>query len=191
MNQDVLKKAFDELLKGKTGEGSRGGQIVGHTKGGKPIYLREKSSHAFGSGNASNFGYQEQENTFYMDGEPIAAVPKEIVDHKGDLGFKMAQDPEFEKKVMNSLQAHLKRAKEQWAEIGANSAIDPKGEPPYLDKEFDKEAYEKSGGHAFEAAMNHSKQLPRYIDQLKEEVKRRREQWERDKNQKIIILPNR
>ena len=43
MNQDVLKKAFDELLKGrKTGEGSRGGHITGHTKSGKPIYGDKK-----------------------------------------------------------------------------------------------------------------------------------------------------
>ena len=38
MNQDVLKKAFDDLLKSKTGEGSRGGKIIGHTRSGKPIY---------------------------------------------------------------------------------------------------------------------------------------------------------
>lgn len=33
-----LSKAHSELLKSE-GEGSRGGQVVGHTKSGKPIYL--------------------------------------------------------------------------------------------------------------------------------------------------------
>jgi hypothetical protein len=46
-----LKKAFNfvgvdyDIEKAKTGEGSRGGKIIGHTKSGKPIYESQSTSH--------------------------------------------------------------------------------------------------------------------------------------------------
>lgn len=49
IDQDVYDKAIDQLddlIKAKTGEGSRGGHVIGHTKSGKPVYAA-KNAHDY------------------------------------------------------------------------------------------------------------------------------------------------
>lgn len=60
---DKFKNLLDKLKKAATGEGSRGGEVIGHTKSGKPIYASSKHEghQEFGSGehrDAMNHHYE-------------------------------------------------------------------------------------------------------------------------------------
>lgn len=49
ITEDLYSKAIEQLdglmMKAKSGEGSRGGHIIGHTKSGKPVYSGKKAEH--------------------------------------------------------------------------------------------------------------------------------------------------
>jgi len=172
------------IEKAGSGEGRRGGVVVGHTKSGKAIYKHDKPSHRY---KERNDGFEalleKQDITLSLDGEEFGVVHPIIAKFEGeDVGLKMARDPKLEKQVMSALAEDLIHAEKIWKEVGGGSAKNPIGVGSTMNNEFDAKAYEKAGHFAYSAARNHVLSVKRQMTDLAEEVKGRRDGWERERN---------
>jgi hypothetical protein len=110
IDKDLFVKAtqqLDDLVKGgkKTGEGSRGGHIIGHTQSGKPIYSNP------GSENHKHFSEQDHSDAAHIH---LTHTSRLITDH----------DLDSDKKAKFNSQEHHKRALAHLQKIGGRTVND-------------------------------------------------------------------
>ena len=97
---DIIEEwLFERLTKG-SGEGSRGGNIVGHTKSGKPIY-----------GDAKHKSHVDFDKRDHMDAANHHIESAE--DHSKSLQEKIDKDPSFEGPKANELRTKIKETYER------------------------------------------------------------------------------
>jgi len=95
-----LDQALDDLIKAATGEGSRGGKIIGHTRSGKPIY--QDANHA----DHSSFTKQDHKN---------AATLRMKLSDEADDKAKLYGSPEGDEHFV-AAQHHLEEASKKTRE---------------------------------------------------------------------------
>jgi len=83
-----LDQALDDLIKAATGEGSRGGKIIGHTRSGKPIYM-----------NAGNRAHKDFTKEDHQDAhDKHYHLQQEALDKLHPLKYSLQEIPGRERK---------------------------------------------------------------------------------------------
>lgn len=110
----ISLRSWGDLQKG--GEGSRGGQVIGHTRSGKPIYLHENGSAATSAGGIHSKHFTGWSKEDHLDAikthrEAKDAIHKKwhkehadhIERHGGSAGFKPSNHEQEERDRMNHM----------------------------------------------------------------------------------------
>ena len=118
IDQTLFNKAieqYDNLIE-KSGEGSRGGRIIGHTKSGKAIYLHENDSDSTSAGGIHGGKFKGWSKDDHMDAMKAHSQAKQEIHKKwhkehaehvertgSGSGFKPANSTQEEKDRMNHM----------------------------------------------------------------------------------------